>query len=54
VVAEYKYVGGIRIEDDVLITQDGCRVLSNLPRSVEEIESFMDGGDWNIDQQDIN
>lgn len=39
-----KYVGfgGIRIEDDILITDNACRVLGNpLPKQVEEIEKIM-------------
>ncbi|MFR9668915.1 MAG: aminopeptidase P family protein [Rikenellaceae bacterium] len=35
--------GGIRIEDDILITEDGCRVLGeqSIPKSVEQIEEVM-------------
>ena len=33
---------GIRIEDDVLVTKDGCDVLSkDAPKSIEEIETLM-------------
>jgi Xaa-Pro aminopeptidase len=35
---------GIRIEDDVVVTKDGCRVLtSGVPKEVEEIEALMAG-----------
>ncbi len=40
---DLKYCGfGIRIEDDVLITNDGCKVLSNnIPKNIDEIENIM-------------
>lgn len=39
---QYKGFGGIRIEDDLLITKDGCRVLGKpIPKSVKEIEDTM-------------
>lgn len=35
---------GIRIEDDVLVTKDGCEVLTaGVPKSIEEIEALMRG-----------
>jgi Xaa-Pro aminopeptidase len=35
---------GIRIEDDILITQDGNELLTRrLPRTAEEIEKLMSG-----------
>jgi Xaa-Pro aminopeptidase len=36
---------GIRIEDDVLVTADGCEVLTaDLPKTVAEIEALMESG----------
>ena len=32
---------GIRIEDDVLVTTDGCEVYTSAPKTVEEIEEVM-------------
>jgi Xaa-Pro aminopeptidase len=35
---------GIRIEDDVLVTKTGCRILSELvPKEINEIEALMAG-----------
>ena len=39
-VEEYKNFGGIRIEDDILVTETGYRVLGkHIPKTVEEIEA---------------
>jgi Xaa-Pro aminopeptidase len=41
-VEKMKGFGGIRIEDDILITQTGCRVLGKpIPKTVSEIETIM-------------
>ena len=39
----YKDFGGIRIEDDLLITEDGCRFMGSkrIPYHPQELEDFM-------------
>ena len=32
--------GGVRIEDDVLITPEGCEVLTHLPKDLEAMRAF--------------
>jgi len=41
-VAEYMDFGGIRIEDDVLVTENGYKVFGQpIPKEVDDIEAFM-------------
>jgi Xaa-Pro dipeptidase len=45
-VNEYRGFGGVRIEDDILVTEDGNEVLNHVPRTIEEIEAVMRGEPW--------
>lgn len=38
--------GGVRIEDDVIVTSNGARSMTNVPRTVKEIEAVMAGAPW--------
>lgn len=38
--------GGVRIEDDVIVTSDGARSMTNVPRTVKDIEAVMAGAPW--------
>ena len=41
-IEEYRDFGGIRIEDDILVTEDGHRVLGKpIPKTVAEVEATM-------------
>lgn len=42
-INQYRGFGGVRIEEDVVITQTGTRCMSVVPRTVDEIESWMAG-----------
>ncbi len=44
-VETYKDFGGIRIEDDILVTENGYRVLGKpIPKTIAEIEATMAEG----------
>jgi len=43
-VEDFKSFGGIRIEDDVLITEHGCRTLGHgIPKTVDEVQAACQG-----------
>ncbi len=46
VLETYKDFGGIRIEDDILITKDGCRFLGKerIPYHIDEVEEYIKQG----------
>ena len=37
----YYYHYKVRIEDDIIVTADGMELMTDVPRTVEEIESLM-------------
>lgn len=47
VIEDYRLeIGGIRIEDDLVVTKDGALNGTVCPRTVDEIEKCMAGQDW--------
>ena len=41
IVEKYRSFGGIRIEDDILVTESGCKNLSSkIPKKIKEVESL--------------
>lgn len=45
IVETYRNFGGIRIEDDVLITDNGCRIMGKpIPKTVAEVEAIAGKG----------
>eukprot|EP00271_Cylindrocystis_brebissonii_P013077 TRINITY_DN32651_c0_g1_i1.p1 TRINITY_DN32651_c0_g1~~TRINITY_DN32651_c0_g1_i1.p1 ORF type:complete len:500 (+),score=104.91 TRINITY_DN32651_c0_g1_i1:210-1709(+) len=46
VLDRFRGMGGVRIEDDVLVTADGIENFTRCPRDVADIESVMAGGPW--------
>lgn len=43
---EFRGFGGVRLEDDVLVKEDGCENLTICPRAVSEVVDVMNGGEW--------
>mmetsp|Transcript_24936 Transcript_24936/g.58858 ORF Transcript_24936/g.58858 Transcript_24936/m.58858 type:complete len:596 (-) Transcript_24936:54-1841(-) len=43
---EFRGSGGVRLEDDVFVTEDGCENLTICPRAVSEVVDVMGGKSW--------
>jgi len=45
-ILEYRGYGGVRLEDVILVTEDGCVNYTCCARTIEEVEHVMSGGKW--------
>mmetsp|Transcript_11528 Transcript_11528/g.16648 ORF Transcript_11528/g.16648 Transcript_11528/m.16648 type:complete len:83 (-) Transcript_11528:208-456(-) len=45
-IDRFRTFGGIRLEDDIVITSDGYENLTRVPRNVSDIENVMAGAAW--------
>ncbi|KAL7560380.1 hypothetical protein ACA910_002339 [Epithemia clementina (nom. ined.)] len=46
VVEKYRGFGGVRLEDVVVVTKDGCENFTLCPRTPKEVEAVMGGANW--------
>jgi len=45
-INEFRGSGGVRLEDDVFVTDEGCENLTICPRAVSEVLDVMNGKPW--------
>eukprot|EP00249_Psilotum_nudum_P008075 c21027_g1_i1 orf=409-1881(-) len=48
VIERFKGSGGVRLEDNIVVTADGCENLTNCPREIWEVQAVMNGTPWPI------
>ncbi|KAK2645425.1 hypothetical protein Ddye_020620 [Dipteronia dyeriana] len=51
VIGRFKDFGGVRIESDVLVTSNGSKNMTNVPRETGEIEAVMAGAPWPLNKK---
>ncbi|CAD8089987.1 unnamed protein product [Paramecium primaurelia] len=45
-IQEFMHVGGVRLEDDILLTANGPEILNDVPRTIKQVEACWRGEDW--------
>eukprot|EP01025_Chloroclados_australasicus_P065437 TRINITY_DN8917_c1_g1_i5.p1 TRINITY_DN8917_c1_g1~~TRINITY_DN8917_c1_g1_i5.p1 ORF type:complete len:577 (-),score=67.07 TRINITY_DN8917_c1_g1_i5:248-1759(-) len=50
-ITKFMDFGGVRLEDEVLVTSDGAESLTCVPRDIQAVERVMAGGEWNFDEE---
>jgi Xaa-Pro dipeptidase len=46
VLTRFMGAGGVRLEDNVVVTDSGAESLTSVPRSVGDVEAVMAGAPW--------
>jgi Xaa-Pro dipeptidase len=46
VLQDYRGFGGVRLEDVIVVTEEGCVNYTTCPRTIDEVESVMSGAKW--------
>ena len=46
ILTNFRGFGGVRLEDVVVVMEDGCENYTICPRTVEEVEYVKNGGKW--------
>ncbi|MCO5612386.1 hypothetical protein L7F22_066653 [Adiantum nelumboides] len=46
----FRGFGGVRLEDDIVVTADGCENLTNCPREINDVEAVMAGKPWPLEE----
>lgn len=49
-IQRFQSFGGVRIESDVIVTSNGCKNMSNVPRETWEVEAVMAGAQWPLNK----
>src|SRR6185369_5676164 len=41
ILSDFMNFGGVRLEDDVIVNENDCEIITKVPRTIDEIEQLM-------------